>query len=102
MRLIRNRNLEREIMGEDAYLEALAEAAEPARERAEQLAEQARAPWMARKGARRTVELQERDGELVLANTDHGGHLMEYGSKNNPPHAPLRRGVQAAGLRLHE
>jgi len=27
-------------------------------------------------------------------------HLVEFGSANNPPYAPLRRGVRAAGLRL--
>ena len=30
------------------------------------------------------------------------GHWVEYGSKNQPPSAPLRRGAQAAGLRLEE
>ena len=28
------------------------------------------------------------------------GHLVEFGSVNNPPYAPIRSGVQAAGLRL--
>lgn len=27
-------------------------------------------------------------------------HLVEFGSKNNPPYGPLRRGVRAAGLRF--
>lgn len=26
-------------------------------------------------------------------------HLVEYGSKNNPPYRPMTRGVRAAGLR---
>lgn len=27
-------------------------------------------------------------------------HLVEFGSVNNPPYAPLRRGLRAAGFRL--
>jgi hypothetical protein len=38
-------------------------------------------------------------GNAAVA-TDPFGHLVEWGSKNNPPYAPLRRGVLAAGLRL--
>lgn len=29
-------------------------------------------------------------------------HLVEYGSRNNPPYAPVRRGVRAAGLRFED
>lgn len=36
----------------------------------------------------------------AVAATDHFWHLVEFGSVNNPPYAPLRRGVRAAGLRL--
>lgn len=46
------------------------------------------------------VELDE-DG-VRLVNTDHGGHLTEWGSAKNPPKAPLRRAVREAGLRLQE
>lgn len=35
-----------------------------------------------------------------VGNTDYFAHLVEWGSVNNPPYAPLRRGVRAAGLRL--
>lgn len=42
-----------------------------------------------------------RRGARVMA-TDPFGHLVEWGSANNPPYAPLRRGVLAAGLRLDE
>jgi hypothetical protein len=38
-------------------------------------------------------------GHSVVA-TDPFGHLVEYGSVNNPAYAPLRRGTLAAGLRL--
>lgn len=64
----------------------------------EQMARQARAPWMPRGGPQIVVE-SNADG-VTVANTDYGAHLQEYGSKNNPPHAPLRRGARAAGLRL--
>ncbi|MEA2689625.1 MAG: hypothetical protein QOD51_2232, partial [Candidatus Eremiobacteraeota bacterium] len=33
---------------------------------------------------------------------DPFGHLSEYGSKNNPPYAPARRGVRASGLRFED
>lgn len=36
----------------------------------------------------------------TVGNTDFAAHWVEYGSRNNPPYAPLRRGVRAAGLRL--
>ena len=41
------------------------------------------------------------DGTHVVAG-DPFSHLVEWGSANNPPYAPLRRGVRAAGLRLDE
>jgi hypothetical protein len=45
----------------------------------------------------------EREGtKILVANHDHGGHLDEWGSINNPPYAPLRRGVRSAGLRFRE
>lgn len=34
--------------------------------------------------------------------TDFAGHLIEWGSANNPVYAPLRRGARAAGFRLTE
>jgi hypothetical protein len=36
----------------------------------------------------------------TVGNTDVAAHLIEFGSVNNPAYAPLRRGVQAAGLRF--
>jgi hypothetical protein len=43
------------------------------------------------------------DGEMIgIRTTDPFGHLGEFGSVNNRPYAPLRRGVVAAGLRLQE
>lgn len=37
-----------------------------------------------------------------VGNRDFAAHLVEWGSIHNEPYAPLRRGVAAAGLRLHE
>lgn len=38
-----------------------------------------------------------------VGNLDHwAAHLIEAGSVNNQPYAPLRRGAQAAGLHLRE
>lgn len=40
--------------------------------------------------------------ENLVYTDDPFGHLIEWGSRNNPVYAPLRRGVRAAGLRLDE
>jgi hypothetical protein len=45
------------------------------------------------------VELPTR---FRVGNNDFAAHWVEWGSANNPPWAPLRRGVRAAGLRLEE
>lgn len=36
----------------------------------------------------------------TVGSTDVAAHLIEFGSINNPPYAPLRRGVDDAGLRF--
>jgi hypothetical protein len=46
--------------------------------------------------------VEDEDGEIRVGIDDFAGHLVEFGSVNNAPFAPLRRGVQAAGLELHE
>lgn len=92
-----NPNFERELRARSDLTEAVAKAAEPAAEEAERLAGR---PWMGRKGEPRQIEVTVEGDEVFLVNHDHGGHLKEYGSRNNPPVAPLRRGAQAAGLRL--
>lgn len=42
------------------------------------------------------------DGEVAIGNADPFAFLIEYGSVNNPPFAPIRRAVRAAGFRLDE
>lgn len=50
----------------------------------------------------RSFVVVDEDGEIRVGNTDPFFHLTEWGSVNNPPYAPLRRAVTAAGLRLDE
>lgn len=83
------------------FRKAIAAHAERARGHAQAMARADGAPWM-RRGSADTIVVSTDGDEVRLVNTDHAGHLMEWGSANNPPHAPLRRGVRAAGLRLDE
>jgi hypothetical protein len=39
---------------------------------------------------------------VTVGSDDPFFHLVEWGSVNNPPYAPIRRAVRAAGLRLEE
>ena len=93
-----NPGFSREIMREPETLDGLAESAEGAARHAENFAGR---PWMPRPGGEHIVVVQE-GGNVYIANKDYGAHLKEWGSKNNAPIAPLRRGVQAAGLRFKD
>lgn len=42
------------------------------------------------------------DDDGSVGTIDPFGHLVEWGSVNNSPYAPIRRGVAATGLALHE
>lgn len=48
------------------------------------------------------VEALPKGKGYVVVATDPFGHLVEAGSANNDPYAPLQRGARAAGLRLIE
>lgn len=74
--------------------------AELVREQAERFGKQAQMPWLPRKGAKATFVVAQQGRETAVVCTDHAGHLAEWGGANNPPHAPLRRAVRAAGLHL--
>lgn len=37
----------------------------------------------------------------TLYTDDPAGHLIEYGSVNNPPYAPLRKAAEAVGGQVH-
>jgi hypothetical protein len=79
---------------------ALERAARDVAREADRFARQAGAPWMPRDDERVTVV--DTDGPIRVVATDYGAHLREWGSRNNAPHAPLRRGVRAAGYDLEE
>ena len=49
-----------------------------------------------------SIHVVEQNGKTYLRTNDFAGHMVEFGSINNPPYAPLRKGVRAAGLRLDE
>lgn len=90
-----------EEMGKEAeYRQALEDSAQSVSESASQYADQAGAPWMRRQSE--TIEVVKTGDEIAVVNMDYAGHLMEWGSKNNAAHAPLRRAVRAAGLHFKE
>lgn len=91
----RNPNFIREFARSPSVRAYLRRSAEKARRPTEALTHHA----MPRKGHRR-IEVVESDGEVYLVNTNHGGHLEEWGLARTPMYAPLRRGVRAAGFRL--
>lgn len=98
----RNSRLAGQLARDPRYRLMIRAQAEVAAKYAETFARQARAPWMKRKGAQGTIEVTQDGDRTLIVNTDHAGHLQEWGSVNNPAHAPLRRGVRAAGFRLRE
>ena len=94
---IPNLQLAEELMADEGFREQLGrDQGEAIKERASQLS-----PRGTGRTARSFVVVDE-DGEIRVGNTDPFFHLTEWGSVNNPPYAPLRRGVTAAGLRLTE
>lgn len=51
---------------------------------------------------RDSIEVEIQGKDVVLVAKDFKAHWIEWGSIHNSPSAPLRRGVQAAGLRFKE
>lgn len=49
-----------------------------------------------------SIDVVDRGDETYVRTNDFAGHMVEYGSVNNPPYAPIRRAIRAAGLRLDE
>lgn len=78
----------------------------PGVKRARVSAAEAIAQSAAREAPRRTDAYADslqavEDGDEVRAETtDPSGHMVEWGSQNNPPYSPIRRGVAAAGYKL--
>lgn len=93
-----NPDLDKELEAEPEHKEAVREAAEKIAGYASAFAGRAGAPWMSRQAG--TIEVEETETETMVVNRDHAGHLVEWGSIHNPPHAPLRRGVKAAGFKF--
>ncbi len=50
----------------------------------------------------RSFERKQTPEGVVLGNKDFAAHIIEWGSVDNAPQAPLRNGSRAAGLRLDE
>lgn len=90
-----NPDFEDELREEGGITPALAAAANVAKARTTPVE-------MMPRGGSEPIEVQVDGDEVALVNTDYGAHLAEWGSINNPPFAPLRRGIRAAGLRLEE
>lgn len=50
-----------------------------------------------------TYQILDVGDDTVSAGTNHPiGHIIEWGSKNNPPYAPIRRAVFSLGLKFEE
>lgn len=96
-----NKGFEAEVKDSDDYREGLRAVAEDIKRHADPAAEAVGAPWMPREG-HETIEVGEDADGVYVANTDHAGHLQEWGSVNNPPHAVLRASARAAGLDVEE
>lgn len=97
MKYVPNWNSEEELVKDDRFVAGLKTCARDIRDRAFYIKHDV---MPNRDHAK--VEVVEVDKRVYVVNTDHGGHLDEYGSVNNPPYAPLRTAVKAAGFRLDE
>lgn len=95
---IPNPNFISDLVTERPYKEAMREAAQTAADEANKVQHFI----MPAKGGKAEIAPAEIDGEMYLVNFNHGGHIDEWGSKNNPPYAPLRTGVRRAGFDLIE
>jgi len=83
--------------------EFLPAAAEEVAGHAERFSRQSGRGWMPNRDAKRQpIQVGGSGEDVYVANHNHGAHLQEWGSRNNSAHAPLRRAVGAAGLRLEE
>lgn len=103
MRFQPNPNFKAEMRRDPDLRRHVHKTADEVRDKAERLGAAKGAPWMPRKGnPGRTYIVDDTAEGARVTNQEHGGHLVEWGSKNNPPHAPLRRAVRAVGLRLRD
>ena len=100
-RWVPNPNFEREfhadIRNETKLRQALVTAARPAVKVANQLGHA-----IMPKGKGPAVSVVSDAEGVFIVNAAYGSHLDEYGSITNPPYAPVRRGIHAAGLPFRE
>lgn len=94
---IPNPNFINELAKETPQVEALTDAAKESAKESEKI----RHHVMPQKKDP-AIEVENDGFRVWLVNTDYGGHLDEWGSKNNPAYAPLRNGVRNAGFPLEE
>lgn len=99
---IPNPNFADEMNQQDDTREGYRDVAENVKDFAEPMVREVGGPWMPRAGQTEQVAVGEDEDGVYVALTEHGGHLIEYGSANNSPHAPLRRAARAAGLEVDE
>lgn len=86
-----------------AQLIAQREHQEGMAELAEQIAAAAREVAPERSGDYKdSIEVAQSAGRTAVITTDFAGHLVEFGSRNNPAYAPLRNGARKAGFALEE
>lgn len=95
-----NLRLAEELEATDKFRRGMAAAVEPVAQQAEQF----RGPgaFMPKTGVREKVVVEATRGSVRIVLTGWGAHLIEWGSKNTSPRAPLRRAARAAGLRFRE
>lgn len=48
----------------------------------------------------RLCEIKKVDGQIYIVMTAYGAHIDEFGSVYQPPNAPLRRAMDALGLKF--
>jgi secreted PhoX family phosphatase len=91
-----------EANSDDEIRENLRGVAQEVADDATRNAEAVGAPWMPRPGHELVEVTEDEDGDVFVVNTDYGAHLQEFGSVNNPVHAPLRRAAIDRGLEVDE
>lgn len=85
-----------QLLEDRAYMRTLVEAGEEAVKAAKTFAPVDTGAY------RNGIKVVIRGKKVYVSATDWKSHWMEWGSINNSPSAPVRRGVRAVGLPLHE
>ena len=89
-----NNDLQQELEQTPEYQGVLEQVANAAKVRAVAIAPEVTGAY------KRSVTVVNEQNRVFIATSDPFGHLVEYGSRNNPAYAPLRRAVQSIGLRV--